>query len=56
MWGPEDVIAMSDLSAEEGKVLLSAIVPELKDLPDPVEPTDRPTVQRRLAEIASIAD
>ncbi len=56
MWGPEDVIAMSDLSPEEGEVLRSAIVPELKDLPDPVEPTDRPSVQRRLAEMASIAD
>ena len=56
MWGPEDVIAMSDLSHEEGEVLISVIVPELKDLPDPVEPADRPTVQRRLAEIASLVD
>ena len=56
MWGPEDVIAMSDLSHEEGEVLISVIVPELKGLPDPVEPTDRPTVQRRLTEMASIAD
>jgi len=47
---------MSDLSPEESKVLLSAIVPELKGLPDPVEPTDRPAVQRRLAEMASIVD
>ena len=56
MWGPEDVIAMSDLTPEEGDVLLSAIVPELKGLPDPVEPADRPSVQRRLAEMASIGD
>ena len=56
MWGPEDVITMSDLSPEEGEVLLSAIVPELKVLPDPVEPSDRSSVQRRLAEMASISD
>lgn len=52
MWGPDDVIAMSSLSKAEASVLRSVVVPELKRLPDPVEPGDRPSVCRRLSELA----
>ena len=41
MWGVDDVIAMSDLTNTESDALRSLIVPALKDLPDPVEPSDR---------------
>ena len=52
MWGPDDVIAMSSLSEAEASVLRSVVVPELKRLPDPVEPADRESVDRRLVELA----
>lgn len=52
MWGTEDVITMSSLSQAEACVLRSIVVPELKRLPDPVEPGDRPSVCRRLSELA----
>ena len=50
MWGTDDVITISGLTPEEGEALRSVIVPELKNLPDPVEPADQPDVQARLAE------
>ncbi len=52
MWGTDDVIALSDLTEQEGDSLRSVVVPELKKLPDPVEPADQPAEQKRLAEIA----
>ena len=52
MWGTDDVIARSDLSEGEAERLTNVVVPELKQLPDPVEPDDRPSVQARLADLA----
>ncbi len=52
MWGPDDVIAMSSLTEEEAVVLKRDLLPELKALPDPVEPVDRPSVNERLVELA----
>ena len=52
MWGPDDVIAMSSLTDEEASVLKRDLLPELKALPDPVEPADRPAVNERLMELA----
>ena len=52
MWGPDDVIAMSSLTDEEASVLKRDLLPELKALPDPVEPADRPVVNKRLMELA----
>ena len=52
MWGPDDVIAMSSLTDEEASVLKHDLLPEFKALPDPVEPVDRPSVNRRLVELA----
>ena len=52
MWGTEDVIIMSSLSQAEAGVLRSVVVPELKRLPDPVEPGDQPSVCRRLLALA----
>ena len=54
MWGPDDVIAMSSLTDEEASVLKRDLLPELKALPDPVEPDDRPNVNRRLLELAEV--
>ncbi|MCE2457301.1 MAG: hypothetical protein J4G14_05740 [Dehalococcoidia bacterium] len=52
MWGPDDVIAMSSLTDEEASVLKRDLLPELKALPDPVEPADRSGVNERLMELA----
>ena len=52
MWGPDDVIAMSSLTDEEASVLKRDLLPELKALPDPVEPADRPGVNSRLLKLA----
>ena len=49
MWGTDDVIAQAGLNEQDGQALRSVIVPELKQLPDPVEPNDRPAVNERLA-------
>ena len=53
MWGTEDVVAGSDLTAEEAQALREVVAPELKKLPDPVEPADHATVQERLAKLVS---
>lgn len=52
MWGTDDVISGYELSGEEGEALKEKIVPELKRLPDPVEPEDHAVVQERLAGLA----
>ena len=53
MWGTDDVVAGSDLTAEEAQALRDAVVPELKLLPDPVEPADHAAVQERIAGLAA---
>ena len=53
MWGTDDVIAGSDLSSGEAGALRDLVVPELKELPNPVEPADHAAVQERLANLAS---
>lgn len=53
MWGTDDVIAGSDLTSGEGDFLRDLVVPELKKLPNPVEPSDHAAVQERLANLAS---
>ncbi|MDE0121321.1 MAG: hypothetical protein OXS33_06260 [bacterium] len=53
MWGTDDVIAGSDLTSGEGESLRDLVVPELKKLPNPVEPADHAAVQERLANLAS---
>ena len=53
MHGVDDVIAASDLSDAEAIALKDKVVPELKALPDPVEPADRPSVQSKLANLSS---
>ena len=52
MWGTADVVAGSDLTAEEARALTELIVPELRQLPNPVEPADQARVQERLAKLA----
>ena len=52
MWGADDIIAASVLTDAEADALRLRVVPELKQLPDPVEPADRPAVQARLFEVA----
>ena len=53
MWGTDDVIAGSDLTSREAEFLRHLVVPELKKLPNPVEPADHGAVQERLANLAS---
>ena len=53
MWGTEDVVAGSDLTSQEAQALRGLVVPQLKKLPNPVEPDDQATVQRHLAELVS---
>lgn len=52
MWGADDVVAGSNLTVQEAKTLRQLVVPELKKLPNPVEPTDQAVVQGRLAKLA----
>ena len=51
MWGTDDVIAGSDLTTGEAEFLRDLVVPELKELPNPVEPVDHAAVQERLANL-----
>ncbi len=53
MWGTDDVVTVSDLTPEEAALLHEKIVPELKTLPDPVEPENHATVQERLRKLVS---
>ena len=53
MWGTDDVVAGSDLTAEEAQALRDVVAPELKKLPDPVEPANHAAVQERLAKLVS---
>lgn len=53
MWGTDDVVAGSDLTPREIQALCEMVVPELKYLPNPVEPDDHAAVQERLAKLVS---
>ena len=48
MWGTDDVIVQAGLNERDAQTLRTVIVPELKQLPDPVEPNDRSTQNERL--------
>ena len=52
MWGVDDVVAASDLTADEAQALRDVVAPELRLLADPVEPGDRPRIQKRIADLA----
>lgn len=52
MWGADDVIKGLDLTSQEARTLTELIVPELKKLPNPVEPRHHDATQRRLAGLA----
>ncbi len=52
MWGTGDVASGFGLSPGEARVLAEVIVPELKELPNPVEPDEQPAVRDRLARLA----
>ncbi|MCL0044381.1 hypothetical protein M1N24_02485 [Dehalococcoidia bacterium] len=54
-WGADDIIARLELTVEEAEILKSRIIPELNQLPDPVEPSDQLGVQERLKKL-SLAD
>lgn len=48
-WSPEDIVAQWQLSTREAEILTGVIKDELDRLPIPVEPTDVPGEQDRLA-------
>ncbi len=48
-WSPEDIVAQWQLSTREAEMLSGVIKDELDRLPIPVEPTDVPGEQDRLA-------
>ena len=53
MWGADDVVAGSDLTPQEARTLRRVVVPELRKLPNPVEPHDQAAVRERLAKLVS---
>lgn len=55
MWGTDDLIERMELDDHEGRVLTNIVVPELRRLPNPVEPGDRNTVGEQLLRLASKA-
>ena len=48
-WSPEDIVAQWQLSTREAEMLAGVIKDEMDRLPIPVEPTDVPREQERLA-------
>ncbi len=48
-WSPEDIVAQWQLSTREAELLSGVIKDEMDRLPIPVEPTDVPGEQERLA-------
>ena len=48
-WSPEDIVAQWQLSTREAEILSGVIKDEMDRLPIPVEPTDVPGEQDRLA-------
>ena len=51
MWGADDIVAGWRLTPREAQILHELVVPELKKLPNPVEPADHAVVQQRLASL-----
>ena len=50
-WSPEDIVAQWQLSTRETEILTSVVKDELERLPIPVEPSDVPQEQERVAGI-----
>ena len=50
-WSPEDIVAQWQLSAREAEILTGVIKDELDRLPIPVEPTEVPQEQERVADV-----
>ncbi len=50
-WSPEDIVAQWQLSTRETDILTGVIKDELDRLPIPVEPSDVPQEQERVAGI-----
>ena len=50
-WSPEDIVAQWQLSTRETDILTGIIKDELDRLPIPVEPSDVPQEQERVAGI-----
>lgn len=50
-WSPEDIVAQWQLSTREADILTGIIKDELDRLPIPVEPSDVPQEQERVAGI-----
>ena len=50
-WSPEDIVAQWQLSTREADILSGVIKGELDRLPIPVEPSDVPQEQERVAGI-----
>ena len=48
-WSPEDIVAQWQLSTRETDILTGVIKDELDRLPIPVEPSDVPQEQERVA-------
>ena len=51
MWGTADVVAGSDLTPDEARILGEVVVPQLKQLPNPVEPAEHAGEQERIARL-----
>jgi hypothetical protein len=52
MWGTDDVVAGSNLTSGDARILREVVLPELRKLPNPVEPADQAAVQERLSRLA----
>ena len=50
-WSPEDIVAQWQLSTREAEILTNVVKGELERLPIPVEPSDVPQEQVRVAGI-----
>ncbi len=50
-WSPEDIVAQWQLSTREVEILTGVIKDELDRLPIPVEPTEVPGEQERVARV-----
>ena len=50
-WSPEDIVAQWQLSTRAAEILTSVVKDELERLPIPVEPSDVPQEQERVAGI-----
>ena len=48
-WSPEDIVAQWQLSTREAEILTDIVKDELDRLPIPVEPSDVPQEQERVA-------